>query len=293
MRSRIIKLVLLLFWLPSLVSSAEKGWNSLELAKAYFSHSENQRSWAWMVLRECSWKGTERVLDFGCGDGKITAELSCLVPKGKVLGLDLSSSMLYLAKLHFPKTMYPNLQFDQADVRDNTLGLFDVITAFSVFHFVDDPVELLCNLRSHLQKDGKLMLSIPVPSDSNSIMRIAADETLANYSLAPPWHLPCYSSKLSMRSWEGCRQKLLEAKYDIVMMRKIDTFLIFHDISECIDWFIGTASANWGVPFELSMPFFTDMMERMIELDPTLLHEDGSIILPDGNIQVIAKPLQI
>jgi len=37
-------------------------------------------------------KGTERILDLGCGDGKVTAELAARVPHGSTLGIDTSAT---------------------------------------------------------------------------------------------------------------------------------------------------------------------------------------------------------
>ena len=132
-----------------------------------------------------------------------------------------------------------------------------------------------------------LLLTIPTPPQS--VMRQAANETFAKYGLEEPWHRPNYSSKLSMRTVEGCQQKLQEAGYEILRLYVIDTPSIFHDLSEFTDWLIGTASANWSVPFEICTPFFTQVAQRMVELDPSLLNEEGSIFLPQNRIHVIAK----
>ncbi len=35
--------------------------------------------------------GVERILDIGCGNGKITAEIAARVPQGVVIGVDSSS----------------------------------------------------------------------------------------------------------------------------------------------------------------------------------------------------------
>ena len=87
--------------------NANSGWNSSSLAEMYFHYSETQRQWAWELLGKHRFKGNEKILDFGCGDGKITAELSHLVVDGNVLGVDLSSEMLRLAQIKFPQFADP------------------------------------------------------------------------------------------------------------------------------------------------------------------------------------------
>ena len=59
-------------------------WN----AQDYEKHSLAQQKWARELLDKLSLHGTEDVLDIGCGDGKVTAEISRLVSKGKIVGID-------------------------------------------------------------------------------------------------------------------------------------------------------------------------------------------------------------
>ena len=40
----------------------------------------------------------KHILDIGCGDGKITAHLAAVVPQGRVMGVDLSSEMIDIAR---------------------------------------------------------------------------------------------------------------------------------------------------------------------------------------------------
>lgn len=73
------------------------------LVRLYVHNSELQRRWALAFLASNlqQLNGNEKILDIGCGDGKITAELSHLVMDGNVLGVDLSSEMLRLAQIKF------------------------------------------------------------------------------------------------------------------------------------------------------------------------------------------------
>lgn len=279
------------FWfcVSSLLYGGERGWNSLELAEAYFYHSEPQRIWANEMLEMHSFNGSERVFDFGCGDGKITAEISRMLPFGNVIGVDVSGHMIHIAKSHFPKQSHPNLEFKQVEsaVFSEMDSLYDLIVSFSVFHFVEEPVEILKDFKLHLSPKGCLLLTIPFPP--SSVMKLAADKCFSKYGISPPWHHCAYSSKLSMRSIEGCEQKLKEAGYDIVFMQKIDSPFIFEDIDDFIDWLIGTASANWGVPALGSLSFFTDVAKIMVEIEPSLLDLQGRIIWSQPRVHVIAK----
>ncbi|KAF5426918.1 Trans-aconitate methyltransferase [Candidatus Methanomarinus sp.] len=58
-------------------------WN----AKEYANFSAEQQKWAEELLSKLALKGNERVLDIGCGDGKITAGIAQLLPEGSVLAV--------------------------------------------------------------------------------------------------------------------------------------------------------------------------------------------------------------
>src|SRR5687767_2281707 len=82
-------------------------WN----ATAYNQISALQAAMANEELARLAFKGDERVLDVGCGDGKITAEIATRVPRGAVLGVDPSRNMIEFATSHFAATR-PNLRFE-------------------------------------------------------------------------------------------------------------------------------------------------------------------------------------
>ena len=79
------------------------------------------RRWRRSSSRLLTLKGGERILDVGCGDGKITAEIAARVPRGSVLGVDPSRDMIAFASSHFGPPAQTNLRFEVADVRQFAL----------------------------------------------------------------------------------------------------------------------------------------------------------------------------
>lgn len=61
-------------------------------------------------------KGNEHILDVGCGDGKITADISKFVPNGFVLGIDLAKPMIEWAKKQYHPMEYSNLSFQEGNL---------------------------------------------------------------------------------------------------------------------------------------------------------------------------------
>jgi tRNA (cmo5U34)-methyltransferase len=99
----------------------------------------------------------ERVLDLGCGDGRLTALVLDARP-GVVaaVGLDSSPAMLARARDRFRDDA--RVQVLESDLADpiTTLGDFDVVTSgFAIHHLVDDrKVALLHEIASQLRPGG-------------------------------------------------------------------------------------------------------------------------------------------
>jgi trans-aconitate 2-methyltransferase len=89
-------------------------WNAAE----YAANSAVQQSWAREVIARLHLRGDEHVLDVGCGDGKVTAEIARAVPRGLVTGIDASAEMIAFAKKTFPKADISNLKFQICDARE-------------------------------------------------------------------------------------------------------------------------------------------------------------------------------
>jgi len=274
------------------LTTKDGGWNSDFLTKTYFHNSELQRQWAWEVLGRYAFSGSEKVLDFGCGDGKITAELARLVSRGgTVLGVDMSKEMIAFSKKKFPQFAYPNLQFLQTgsltfdDAEDESS--FDLVTSFCVFHLVANPKPLLVNIKKQLKKNGTLLITIPAGNTPAFFQ--AAEEMFEKYALKCPWNGKNTSAAVTMRSVEGARNLLKEADFHSIDVSMNSTDTAFYDIEELTVWMTGTLSANWNIPIEKSYAFFGDVIQKMIELCPECVDAEGRVLYKCDRVHVIAK----
>jgi trans-aconitate methyltransferase len=86
-------------------------------AADYASNSVVQQTWARELIAKLKLRGDERILDVGCGDGKVTAEIAHAVAKGQAVGVDASPQMIEFASKTFPPGKNPNLEFRVLDAR--------------------------------------------------------------------------------------------------------------------------------------------------------------------------------
>ncbi len=135
-------------------------------AEHYRNNSSIQYTLAHESLSKIRFKGTETILDVGCGDGRMTAELSKCVPQGKVIGIDPSSSMIDWASHSFPKTEYPNLDFKKLAAENlEYASSFDIALIMNALHWIRDPLAALCNVAAALKPGGMLYI-LTYPKES-------------------------------------------------------------------------------------------------------------------------------
>jgi len=89
-------------------------WN----AEDYARNSSVQLQRAQELISKLALRNSESVLDIGCGNGKISAQLAQVVKNGNVPCVDLSEGMIRLASEQFPPAKIPNLPFLHMDATD-------------------------------------------------------------------------------------------------------------------------------------------------------------------------------
>jgi trans-aconitate 2-methyltransferase len=278
------------FFAHGLCGSSSSGWQFDDVNEGwkYFHNSELQRQWAWHLLASHHFSGHERVLDFGCGDGKITAEVAHFLSHGEIVGVDISTPMITFARRCFPHAYYPNLTFEKSDDlefnRPFSGKKYDVIYSLCVFHLVANPIQILKNLRECLTDNGKLLLVIP--SGKNPAFFQAAQEAFDHYQLQSPWSKGVGSA---MRTQEGLLQCLKDAGLTPSSIVEFHTPTAFYNKQELVEWMIGTMAANWQIPLDIAEAFFTDVVGRMEEIDPHVADPSGGYMMKISRFEVKAE----
>ena len=141
--------------------------------KEYARSSSVQQKWAMELIQKLNLKGLEKILDIGCGDGKVTAELSSYLPNGHILGIDNSNEMIELAIKNHDKSKYPNLEFQAEDARDLPFeDEFDVIFSNAALHWIIDHRPVLKGIYKALKKDGRTLLQMGGKGNASDILDI-------------------------------------------------------------------------------------------------------------------------
>ena len=121
-------------------------------------------------------QGRENILDLGCGDGKVTAEIAAAVPNGSVLGVDNSTSMIALAQNKYPVDKYPNLIFQLADARNLPFDLqFEVVFSNAALHWVRDHGPVLDGIYKSLCPAGRILLQMGGRGNAAAIISVLND----------------------------------------------------------------------------------------------------------------------
>lgn len=147
-------------------------WDSEDYAK----HSSVQYQWAQELINKLHLKGTESVLDIGCGDGKVTALISSHLPEGSITGIDSSENMISLAQKNFPSLNYPNLSFIHMDAAKlNFKNQFDIAFSNATLHWVKDHVVVLKGVKESLNKSGSILFQMGGKGNAQDIVNTVKD----------------------------------------------------------------------------------------------------------------------
>jgi len=173
--------------------------------KYYAQHSAFQAEIAQEVMARLTLLGKERILDLGCGDGKLSAQLAAQAQN--VVGVDLSPAMIAYAKQTHVRS---NLEFLCGDAASpEVAGLFDIIVCFNAFHWFADGARVLLSMFKLLKPGGEALI-VAYPKESPYLAVL--ERTLAR----PQWaDYQALSAARTMLTTEEIKQAALEAGFHI------------------------------------------------------------------------------
>lgn len=151
----------------TLVSFRDKWAQNKELA---FSETLKEGSdiFNWILTRNgvpsseqfAAWlNGKRRILDAGCGNGRVTALLQRYAPhSASIVGIDLTAAAVAAENLSDLKNVETRQKDLLGDLSD--LGLFDLIYCQEVLHHTTDPRGAFLNLCQRLTPNGEIAIYV-------------------------------------------------------------------------------------------------------------------------------------
>jgi 2-polyprenyl-3-methyl-5-hydroxy-6-metoxy-1,4-benzoquinol methylase len=113
-----------------------------------------------VLLGEVDRLAPASVVDLGCGNGQLLAEVRGRHPGARLAGIDLSSEQMKENARALPWAAWHTANLDApVSFAPELLGAFDTVMATEVIEHVDRPEELLRNARALARPGGHLLLS--------------------------------------------------------------------------------------------------------------------------------------
>jgi trans-aconitate 2-methyltransferase len=162
--------------------SAPRDWN----ATSYQRVSAPLEAMGREVLDRLELRGDERVLDAGCGTGRVTAALVERLPRGEVVAVDGSPAMVAEAQ----ERLGPGVEVFVADLLELELDApVDAILSTATFHWIGDHDRLFERLFAALRPGGRIVAQCGGAGNVATVE--AAVATVAEPALAGwpgPWN---------------------------------------------------------------------------------------------------------
>jgi trans-aconitate 2-methyltransferase len=200
----------------------------------YRRASAHQKEWGSKLIAELRLGGAEAILDLGCGDGELTAQLAGLVPQGRVVGIDSAASMIDAARRH----RRGNLTFEVMDINQLAYEAeFDLVFSNAALHWVLDHRGLLGRVLRALRNDGVLCWSFAADGNCPTFNRIVrglmAEGRYAGRfdGFAWPWYMPRIDEYRTLAGSFGFRELAVRGENADRYFPDSDTMIQRHDDS--------------------------------------------------------------
>lgn len=116
--------------------------------------SDPHVKWAEAILERLPLTGDERLLDAGCGSGRVTELLVERVPRGRVVAVDGDANMVAKAR----ERLGDRADVGQQDLLELSLDEpVDAVFSSAVFHWITDHETLFARLHGALKPGGRLV----------------------------------------------------------------------------------------------------------------------------------------
>lgn len=209
-----------------------------------------------VIAESLPFYGNERVLDVGCGDGRISAAIAQRLPKGSAVGLDISEHMIATAQKTYASAK--NLSFICQDITTYcSPNTFDMVVSFAAFHWVEEQSRALKKIHDALRMGGRLFIAMSARDEGPVPQLLASDR----------W---CPLVKRQKETYFGRTVEELvglleQAGFDgvIVQCKKVET--VFKSEQEFLNQTLTWVPYATGLSDENAHAFAQDVVDRNVQ----------------------------
>ena len=292
MNNSLLILFLYHFLCATTFAAPSKHWDR-DQTKRYAHNSDLQLRSNWQFLSGflSMFKGNEKILDIGSGDGKMSSFLAGLVKKGEVIGLEPNNHMRAWANKQYCQEEYPNLSFKEGSYSTiNEEEVYKFATAFFSFHTLELSKRdaALSSIYKALKPSGRLIMTIAPGPNSNPMFAKA----ISRAQLHERWKLYFRNrqANLKFESIDEIRDRLERSPFEessVSFKKSKDPFV---DKIEFAEWILGTMEFIQEVPSEHRLELANYIIDQYVELKPDA-KANGVYFGAWGRIEVVAKKL--
>jgi len=249
----------------------------------YKQASEQQKTWGRKLIAEFDFKGGEKILDLGCGDGVLTAELAKFVPDGFVLGIDASESMIETARKY---NAGANVRFEPLDI--NAIDFeseFDLVFSNATLHWIKDHGKLLSNVFKALKDNGTARFQFAGDGNCSNLIRILKEvisaRKYASYfaEFDWPWYMPAHDEYRALLDEAAFAEKKIWSENGDKQFESAEAMVKWIDQPSLVP-FLGHVAGKDRQSFRDAV------VERMIK---ETLQSDGTYFETFRRINVLAR----
>jgi len=159
-------------------------------AATYDRIADPMARWGGKVLDWLELRGDERVLDAGCGSGRVTEQLLERLPAGRVVALDASKAMVEQARRRLAR-FGDRVEFVVSDLAAGIPigGSVDAILSTATLHWIADHDAVFHNIAHVLRPHGQLAAQAGAPGNVANVLEalaVAGEDYRPRYHFADP-----------------------------------------------------------------------------------------------------------
>jgi len=208
------------------------------------------------VLDRLVLEGSETVIDAGCGSGRVTEALVARLPHGRVIGVDVSASMIDAAR----ERLGDRAELHVADLVTFDLRIqADAILSTATFHWIADHDALFDRMRAHLRDGGRFVAQCGGQGNIAGV-HAAARETMAIGAFAE--HFAGWQGPWNFATPQDTERRLRDAGF-AEARAWLQPRPVTPDDAHAYLTEINLGAHLGRLPEELKRPFVDDVLDRL------------------------------